>query len=929
MTSPSEETLNGARCNACNESVRAGEPFCSRCGEPVACRNCGQVLKEGDRFCPTCGTSKTTSFQAGEATQFTSPWDLILAKLRRATIGEFDIKGEIGRGGMAAVYLAHEVALDRKVAIKVMSPSLLMGQGMARRFRQEAVTVANLNHQHIITIHAVRQFEDLQYFVMQFVEGCSLETIIKEAGPLPIPAVRAMLYHVGSALAHAHVQGVIHRDIKPGNILVGRTGQALVTDFGIAKVMESPSNTQTGMVVGTPAYMSPEQCQTGQVTWRSDQYALGIVAYEMVAGVGPFDGTTLSVIHAQVHEPVPSLVERRADCPAELAQAIHRMLAKDPADRFSTLADALQALGAMPLLPGDATFKQIAGLVGAFQSQASIQTTPVSPLMRRTPDGVATVVSSERAPEATTTPVPPSLVDSAATRPVSRPGSSTTTAPEEQQARRWPWVALLAVIAGGSGAAWYARQQVPTLGPSPVAGVALLPKATTLTVGDSALLAAMVLDGAGAILADHDIEWYSGDSTVVTVTDRGEVAAAGVGATFVIAGTGSHRDSSQVTVTAQPDAVASINIVAPREPLRPGESTVLQATVMGVGGASLGGRAVRWSSSNGTIALVDSLTGEVRALQPGRVDVRALVEGRATTLALTVLQARVARVTASPARLTLAQDSSATLRVRAQDDGGRRLNGRAARWTAADGSIARVTANGRVTAVSSGTTTIRVSVDGKTASVPVTVSAEPPVAGALAISEYQKAMTVGDQQDLAAALTDHRGQPMGGSVAWASHDSAVVRINAAGRAIAVAPGTTWLVAAAEEMRDSVAVQVALPAEEQIRGAVDSFLSALAGRDLVRVEPILNSDDEAQRELAAKLLDKLRGGQWDLQTDTLPSEYVAQLEGDRAEASFTVELSWKLAFGGRKREEVAFVAVFARAGAEWRVVEVRLGPETKL
>lgn len=929
MNGPSEKTLNGARCNACGEAVRPGEPFCTKCGEPVACRNCGQLLQSGDRYCPSCGTSKTKAFASGEATLMSSPWDLVLAKLRRATLGEFDIKGEIGRGGMAAVYLAHEVALDRRVAIKVMSPSLLMGQGMAQRFRQEAVTVANLNHQHIITIHAVRQFEDLQYFVMQFVEGCSLETIITQADPLPIPAVRAMLYHVGSALAHAHAQGVIHRDIKPGNILVDRTGQALVTDFGIAKVMESPSNTQTGMVVGTPAYMSPEQCQSGQITWRSDQYALGIVGYEMVAGAAPFDGTTLSVIHSQVHDPVPHLLEQRADCPAELALAIHRMLAKDPDERFTTLAEALQALGAMPLLPGDTTFQQIAWLVGTHRSQASVPTTPVSPLMRRTADGEATVVSAERNSEATTTPIPAMVHGSAATRPVAKHSPTVTASPAPRRVRRWPWVALLAVIAGGSGAGWYAQQRAPAVDTPPVAGVALLPEATTLTVGDTAQLAATAIDSTGATVAGHLVEWHSADSTIVTVTGRGRISAAGLGATFVLAQSGPHIDSTLVTVTGQRDAVASITIAQPRESLRPGKRTVLRAIVAGTSGARLGGRAVRWSSSNTAIVRVDSVTGEVRALKPGRVDINASVEGRATTLALTVGATKVARVRVNPTRLTLARDSTATIQARVEDDGGRQLTGRAARWTSADESIAAVTSGGAVTAVAPGSTTIRVSVNGKTASVPVTVSVEPMIAAALAISDYVEVMAVGDRHDLAVSITDTRGRPMSGTVSWASGNGTVVKIDSAGRATAQTPGTAWLVAETGALRDSVSVTVAVPAVDQVRQGVQTFLSALSARDADRLEPMLSAGDEGQQELAGKLLDKVRGGQWDLEIDTLPRGYTTRIESNRAEATFTAELAWKNAFGGRKRQEVQFVALFTRDGARWTLAGVRLGDGTKL
>ncbi len=207
-------------------------------------------------------------------------WALVVERLREALAGEFDIEGELGRGGMAAVFRARELALNRRVAIKVMAPGLLLGEGMVERFRQEAITIANLQHANIIGVHSVRTLGDLHLFVMQYVPGRSLDRVIHEWGRLSLASTGAVLYHVGSALDYAHRRGVVHRDVKPGNILLDADGDPIVTDFGIAKIAEAPGYTLVGTVLGTPTYMSPEQCVALEVGPPSDQYALGIVAYQ-------------------------------------------------------------------------------------------------------------------------------------------------------------------------------------------------------------------------------------------------------------------------------------------------------------------------------------------------------------------------------------------------------------------------------------------------------------------------------------------------------------------------------------------------------------------------------------------------------------------------------------------------------------------------
>ena len=221
----------------------------------TACNRCGTPLRATDRFCATCGADVSGVVDAAGETQKTpvpppasqasQQQVALLESVRHATLGEYEILAELGRGGMAAVFLAHDIALDRKVAVKVMSPALLTGEGMSERFKREARTAASLSHRNIIPIYAVKQAEQVTYFVMKFIEGRSLDSIIKEVGPLPIPMVQAIANQVGSGLGHAHKRGIVHRDVKPANIMVDSDGWAVVTDFGIAKVAESHGLTMT------------------------------------------------------------------------------------------------------------------------------------------------------------------------------------------------------------------------------------------------------------------------------------------------------------------------------------------------------------------------------------------------------------------------------------------------------------------------------------------------------------------------------------------------------------------------------------------------------------------------------------------------------------------------------------------------------------
>jgi serine/threonine protein kinase len=369
---------------------------------PSFCSRCGAQVNAGAHFCTVCGTDvsgEQASLATAQVTAQARPpsgdiWAEQLEHLRQSTLGEYEVLGELGRGGMAAVYLAHEFALDRKVAVKVMSPSLVSGAGMIERFKREARTAASLSHPHIIPVYAVRETDRLLYFVMKFIAGRPLDGVLKELGPLPIPMIQMILQQVGSAFGYAHRRGIIHRDIKPANIMIDEEGWAVVTDFGIAKVSQAEGLTMTGMTVGTPTYMSPEQCMAQDVTGASDQYSLGVVAYEMITGRPPFSGgSMMAIMYGHFNDPPPDISVLRPDCPPELRNTVMRMLEKEPGKRWPSMEDAVDSMGEPPAKSDDAMRTQLVEIAKKSENTAMLQrfSTPVSPapLTKRTRPGTA------------------------------------------------------------------------------------------------------------------------------------------------------------------------------------------------------------------------------------------------------------------------------------------------------------------------------------------------------------------------------------------------------------------------------------------------------------------------------------------------------------------------------------------------------------
>jgi serine/threonine-protein kinase len=571
--------------------------------------------------------------------------DTLADLLARATGAEFDILGLLGRGGMASVYLAHERGLDRRVAIKVATPELLtINPSTAERFVQEARVAASLSHPHIIPIYTVRNVDGLFFFVMQFIDGWPLDVVLRERGALAPAVLAALLSQSADALAHAHRRGVVHRDLKPGNIMVDRDGRAVVLDFGIAKVAQGLAMTQTGTALGTPTYMSPEQCRGQIATAASDQYALGMVAFELLAGRPAFRSeTTFGLIYSHVQELPPSLRELCPDCPAPLADAIMRMIAKEPSERWPSLDALVEALRRMgsdnqaavreTLFPG---VPSVLAAVTTPGAPAPVQVTAPVPLMRTAPVTPLAPVAPSRSAEAM--PAPPTL---------NPPGP-------------------------------------PTLDVHIVRG--------TLTVGQTFPLATLVSR------PDHQagpLDWRSADPSVVRVSPDGRATAEQTGTVEIYVSDGAVERHARLDVTRT--SVVRLRVDAPSGLLTVGDELKLEAVPMDQLGAPLQRRLVEWRSSSPCIATV-SARGVVKGRAPGTVTITALCGGRQDLVTLTVDQPRITGVLVQPRSLRLIPGEHAALTAFALTSRGRTLPGLPVTWGTTDRSIAEVESDGTVIA---------------------------------------------------------------------------------------------------------------------------------------------------------------------------------------------------------------------------------------
>ena len=264
-------------------------------------------------------------------------------------LGPYELEAELGQGGMATVFRARQPSLNRYVALKVLAPELARDPDFVSRFQREATIAARLEHPNIVPIYDIGQAEGAFYIAMRFVPGRSLAQVIQQVGPMSLERARRILAQIASALDHAHQQGVIHRDLKPGNILWEEGDRVSLADFGIARAGDVTQVTRQGMLVGTPKYMAPEQALGQEVDHRADLYALGVIAYEMLAGKVPFEADSVAtLLHRHAYEPPPPLREARPDLSPEIEAVIQRMLAKQPDDRYPNAATFVAALAPRP-----------------------------------------------------------------------------------------------------------------------------------------------------------------------------------------------------------------------------------------------------------------------------------------------------------------------------------------------------------------------------------------------------------------------------------------------------------------------------------------------------------------------------------------------------------------------------------------------------
>jgi len=309
------------------------------------CPRCDTPLPTESRFCLNCGLNVSGDTGTGTPVPVEVGPDIEQA-LRAELAGMYDIERELGRGGMGAVFLAMERQLGRRVAVKVLPPAFSFGQGAVERFKREARTAATLDHPHVIPIYRVSEKDTLLWYAMKYVEGYALTDVMEGEPHLGFARAADVVRQVAEALQYAHDRGVIHRDIKPGNVLIGPDGWVTVTDFGIAKATGDSSITGSGSMLGTPFYMSPEQCSGVVLGPAADQYSLAVMAFQMLTGHLPFAGVSVvDVIKQHCFDPVPSLAEHRPDIPPSLAGVIERGLAKEPSDRFPSVRHFADAFG--------------------------------------------------------------------------------------------------------------------------------------------------------------------------------------------------------------------------------------------------------------------------------------------------------------------------------------------------------------------------------------------------------------------------------------------------------------------------------------------------------------------------------------------------------------------------------------------------------
>jgi serine/threonine-protein kinase len=841
----------------------------------ITCTRCGQPMNASDRFCANCGTGNPMVGRRADSSGSGSVWEAVQESLRVATRGEFDIAGELGHGGMAAVYLAHDIGLDKKVAIKVMAPALMADPSMVGRFQDEARTVAKLEHPNIVTVHAARQAGGLYFFVMKYIIGRDLDSIL-EHGALSLPVVQAVVYQVATALQYAHGRNVIHRDIKPSNVMLDLEGNAVVMDFGIAKLRGARGHTMVGAAIGTPPYMSPEQCLGKEVSPASDQYSLGMVAYHLLTGRPPFSGEAIPVMRQQIEvEPPPIEDVKDGPCPPKVRDAVRRMLAKPPEERFGSAVEAARALGGHPLAVDDPLREEIARLAqsGGFIPPTQIFTTPLSPSPQVgwTAGPVAPTAPMSMPPVTPVTP-PPSAPFTPPTAPYTPPPSApvmpptapyTAPPPAPPMPPTAPYTAPPSVPLTPTAPYTAPPSAPPTPRPSepltplpsgslappsmapptapytpaaepvsrPPSWVGDLPPAAPPVVPATAMVPSDALQGielaapaSAPMPAAEPRRPRTAPVTAVAPKRRPAwLAVAAAGAVVIVA-----LVAVKVFMGGRTTSAGVVEVTPAELRLDAGQEATLAA------GGVPAGTAVTWRSSDDGVATVDG-SGHVRGVREGRALVIASAADRADTAAVTVAAPaapaeprRLARLEMRPGDTQLRVGDAVTLRVEAFDQGNGGMAPPSVRWRSSNERAVAVTQAGTVTGRAVGSATVIAAAGAVEARATITVLAAvrpadtggppppPRRVTVVAVNPARVDLDVGQTAAVIAEARDAQGRPFDRPITFRSENEGVARVSSSGEVRAVAPGSAVIVAASDGIEGRAMVQVRAPAPPPVR-----------------------------------------------------------------------------------------------------------------
>ena len=737
--------------------------------------------------------------------------DPMLDRLRQATIGLYDIAGELGRGGMAVVYVGKDLKLARTVAIKVMDPRLMLTSGMAERFLQEARIAARLQHPNIIVVHDIQRSEELIFFVMSMISGGALDELLRRPDPIPIDQLQWILANATRALAYAHSEGIIHRDVKPANIMVNMKGDIILTDFGIAKAVDGGSLTKSGSSIGTPLYMSPEQFSGQPVGPASDQYALGVTAYQLITGQPPFSGDLYQLIAAHGNRAPTPLRQLRPDCPAFLANAVMRMLAKEPPDRWPSLDDLVDVFTTNLPSDGGAVRRALATQAQAMQAERIASTealsarTPMSPVPRNT--GFATAGSTRAAPLLVSISPPSATVFAGgAVQLRARVASeSGDTMPNAVVA----WTSLASAVArvdtdgsvtGVAPGLTAIRatindvfaETVITVESAPIARLSTTAPFLTMLVDDLITPDVTAFDVNGAPRQDVSLSWLSRSPGIVQPDGLGGLRALEVGHATVDVAVGAVRRTIDVVVRRRPVTKVTLRAVSAR--LELGGVAALGFDAFDDRGRPVVGVDARWSSAAPSVVYVDS-AGTALAIGPGRARVTVEVDGAADSVELESVEAAIGAISISLAIDTAEIGESVAITLHVTDAvGDPRSNAGVRVWSSApavaDVDLARMTAIARAP----GTARILAAGESVGGTMVGEVAVELRVAAPVAVRIESVPASLDLDVDAVSSITlrgvDKHARPIAlGSVHWSTDDAQIVAINAAGVVRGVAQGT--------------------------------------------------------------------------------------------------------------------------------------------